>query len=404
MEQPPLKRICSETPTGSKNDYSSAQSDENPVDSSIYLTYDILRIVFRSLNGRDLTNAAKVCRLWLEAANSEKCTRRCPEHFIQYYKSSVDLENIKDSKIRPSVGFFFISRFTSPKIEECILNSLPQNCMAIMLYTNGTIINNIEKECEDSHVICALLPQISDVKINAFKVTKKCMLPILQSERLSQAIKYQEFIKMIDETSVQNCNKSTCLMLLCNEAGYATAMCLAATIKNSQDGITSLWGGVVENIHTQYSNIPYTKKGEDISYNPRNPYCLAVLITGPIQTWSTIVDKKCKTKEQIEVRLRLFRDQVKLKKHSMGFMFACKARAAIIHNENVYQIHNEEAMIFKTLFPEVPLVGCFGDGEFGKNTTHAEEMQKETRSKKKQKVYKELYNEFSIMFLILTYG
>lgn len=62
MEQPPLKRIRSErSPAGSEND-GTVQSRENPVDSNIYLTYDILRIVFRYLNGRDLASAAMVCR------------------------------------------------------------------------------------------------------------------------------------------------------------------------------------------------------------------------------------------------------------------------------------------------------------------------------------------------------
>lgn len=381
----------------SEND-DSVQSDKDSVDSNIYLTYDILRIIFRPLNGRDLANAAMVCRLWLEAANSEKCTRS-PECFIQDYKS--DLEYIKESRLKPSIGFFFIADKSPLNAEGCILDLLPQNCVAIMLYISGTVINNTEMEHSNLEIICALLPHIPNVKINAFKVIEKYLLPIMESEELSQGIKYVEFIKMIKETSVQNHDKSTCLMLFCNDKAYQIAMDLASTIKNSQDGITSLWGGVVDNIHTQYirSNNPYTRKRDFIA-DRHTPYCLAVLITGPIQTWSTVVDKKCKTKEQVEGRLRLFKDQVKLKKHSMGFMFACKARGSAMYKQKL----NVESTIFKTLFPEVPLVGCFGDGEFGKNTISAEEVEKKTRSKKKQKTYKTLYNEFSTIFMILTYG
>ena len=102
------------------------------------------------------------------------------------------------------------------------------------------------------------------------------------------------------------------------------------------------------------------------------PYCLVILITGKIQTWSTIVDKNCRTKEQIEAKLRSFKDRVKLMKHSVGFMFACSARGSHMHDEK-----NVESNIFKTLFPKVPLVGCFGDGEFGKKTTPVDEMEKE---------------------------
>lgn len=57
----------------------------------------------------------------------------------------------------------------------------------------------------------------------------------------------------------------------------------------------------------------------------------------------------------------------------MGFMFACKARGIGLYNEK-----NVESTIFKTLFPEVPLVGCFGNGEFGKNTMPVDEMEKKS--------------------------
>jgi len=111
-----------------------------------------------------------------------------------------------------------------------------------------------------------------------------------------------------------------------------------------------LWGGVV-----------------DISYMQNSywqmPYCVAVFISGAIQTWSTIIDMKCNTKELIEKKLKSFKERIKLKKHSIGFMFVCTARGSTMHKKQ-----NVESTIFKTLFPNVPLVGCFGDGEFGKNT------------------------------------
>lgn len=93
------------------------------------------------------------------------------------------------------------------------------------------------------------------------------------------------------------------------------------------------------------------------------PFCVAITLTGPIDTWSVIVDKTCKTKERVEQRLKSFKERVRLKKHSMGFMFACCARG-----ESMFDECNVESSVFKGLFPEVPLVGCFGDGEFGENS------------------------------------
>lgn len=62
MAEPTQKKIRTETFRTESEDDDTVQSCENSLDSNIYLTYDILRIIFRYLNGRDLTNAAMVCR------------------------------------------------------------------------------------------------------------------------------------------------------------------------------------------------------------------------------------------------------------------------------------------------------------------------------------------------------
>jgi len=94
-----------------------------------------------------------------------------------------------------------------------------------------------------------------------------------------------------------------------------------------------------------------------------NPYVVPILITGSIR--GSQFCKRNATEELVEARLKSFKDKVKLKKHSIGFMFA--------YNEPLssYKLHHEtpvESQIFERLFLEVPLVDCFGDGEFGKTT------------------------------------
>jgi len=61
MEDPVRKKIRKEKLASENND-SATQSNENILDPSTYLTYDILRIVFQYLNARDLARAARVCR------------------------------------------------------------------------------------------------------------------------------------------------------------------------------------------------------------------------------------------------------------------------------------------------------------------------------------------------------
>ncbi|XP_024891136.1 uncharacterized protein LOC112466972 isoform X2 [Temnothorax curvispinosus] len=175
-------------------------------------------------------------------------------------------------------------------------------------------------------------------------------------------------------------------MLFCDYRSKSIAQHWASAMQESKEvKIASVWGGVLDEI--------------DVSHNHkyRQP-CVAVLITGSIQTWSTILDKKCDTEEQVETKLKLFKDEVKLKKHSIGFMFASKMHRGYL----------EEAM-FKRLFPKVPLANCFGSGSFGKTTT-IDEVNEEKNDEEKS-WYNEYkydlwtgYNEYSTVFLILTYG
>lgn len=69
----------------------------------------------------------------------------------------------------------------------------------------------------------------------------------------------------------------------------------------------------------------------------------------------------------------------------MGFIFSCVAR---LENKKM------EMRIFKKIFPEIPIAGGFGDGEFGENTI-------QTLSPRKGKASRSY--EFSTVFMILTY-
>lgn len=134
-----------------------------------------------------------------------------------------------------------------------------------------------------------------------------------------------------------------------------------ACILRDENVVTSLWGGTVYRLST--FNIK-KKKGiideED---------AVGVLISGLIRTWSIIVNINYDTEEQVEARLILWKAQIKLERHSIGFMFACQGRGEAMYNKA-----NVESSIFKRLFPKIPLVGCFGDGEFGKNTISIPEV------------------------------
>ncbi|XP_077271811.1 F-box only protein 22-like [Temnothorax americanus] len=387
------KKSRKKKPGVSKDDGATQSYDRNTLDSNIYLTYDILRIIFQYLKAKDLGRAAMVCRSWSEAANNEKWTRG-PCCFILFDKTMhsfefiINFNKLYNIRIKPSTGFFFIPYKASRDTEDFYTEDwLPDHCEVIMLYSKGIIMDNDEMERMNlfPKMVCAFLPQIPNVRIKSFEVGN-C--------GIQNPANYQEIISTIDEheTSISNHETSTCFMLFCNYNGQKIAKQWASAVqKRKEDKIVSVWGGVVQDIYMR-------RTCKTKMFHKIDAYCVAVLITGPIQTWSTILDMKCNTKEQAEAKLKLFRDEVKLKKHSIGFMFVCKARGTTMYNEP-----NVESTIFKRLFPKVPLAGCFGYGEFGKNTI-VDEANEEKNGKGERKKSKSWYNEFSTVFLIITYG
>ncbi|XP_011692430.1 PREDICTED: uncharacterized protein LOC105452746 [Wasmannia auropunctata] len=381
-------------------------------ENTCFISYDILRIIFQYLDARNLASAAMVCRSWLEAANDEKLTRG--PYCLQLYTQHDFLCCIKNIRIKPSVGFFFIPTGIRYEIEEHVETFLPEllpkRCEIIMLCSRYVILEEVM--CQQyPHMVCAFLPQVPNVKVKSFELSENC------NRNIWQTVEYQEIINTIinNEISTSNHETSTCFMLFCNNFSYnlysycdtaigiVTAKRWASAIQQSiKNKAVSVWGGVVENIHAQRARTGSCKAHRVEPFEKSHTSCVAVLITGLIRTWSTILERKCNTKKRIEARLMLFKDKVKLKKHSIGFIFTNKMRTGPIYNDAPY---NEESMIFKRLFPKVPLVGCSDYiGEFGK-TTAIDEASEERNSKKKQncKKSKSWYKESSTVFLILTY-
>jgi hypothetical protein len=89
-----------------------------------------------------------------------------------------------------------------------------------------------------------------------------------------------------------------------------------------------------------------------------------------MQTYSIVLEKECNTEEQIETRLQLFKNEVKLKRHSIGFMFDERFN----NEKSVLQ-----SKIFGRLFPKVSLTDSkvLHEGIF-KRTTTVDEINEES--------------------------
>ncbi|EFN83047.1 F-box only protein 22, partial [Harpegnathos saltator] len=221
-----------------------------------------------------------------------------------------------------------------------------ENSEIIMVHSAGIILDSDEIEGKNKDILCAFLPKIPNVDIRIFQI------PNPNSRRKEEGL-----IQTIKQLPALNKEKSTCLIIFGTALEHSHIKSLINDLNSYSNKISSVWGGLVKNcyIHDKTSSVL------------RAPYCISILITGRMKTWSTIVDQYCNTKEKVEKHLREWKEKVELRKHSIGFMFACHARG-----ESLYNKPNVESSIFKSLFPDLKLVGCFGDGELGKHSFPAD--------------------------------
>lgn len=390
MENLPRKRIRGRLTT---ND--SEKRDEDSPEFAESLTYDVLRIIFKYLNAIDLSNVSMVCRSWLEAANNEKRIRGpvcLMEDFEDLSENSrcniecVKRKIIKNLSIRPLLGLFFTvpnscnlpSDTVSQEVmlersEKCHCKTLPWDYDTITLGTLGVVLNEQQIEDNVRNIACAFLPRIPRTTVKTFIFEKKSSV-----QRYSDELRgfFRDFPN-------NDATASRSLLLFCNDTAHCMAIKIVDSIKRSYPGkALSVWGGVAREL-----SVCSVRNGKR-NFCGKFALCVAVALIGDVQTWSVIIDSRCRRKDQVETKLRSFKDHVQLRKHSVGLMFSCCARG-----ESMFDEFNVESSIFKKLFSDVPLVGCFGDGEFGENTTPNESSNKKTG----------WYNVLSTVFMILSY-
>ncbi|XP_015591652.1 F-box only protein 22 [Cephus cinctus] len=358
-------------------------------DSERWMSYDVLRIIFRHLNGKDLTSAAMVCRLWQGAASDEKKTRLWPDCFMVHISKleekgkTLGLSIVKHINIQPIVGLVFgvstinsrivcESRIMSKKGPGCYCSYLPTQCKSIIFGDHGMIANQIEAECDNDAVSCLFLPKVPNVKIKTFTLTSHAV-----------SHNFKQFAKNRKRPFSQQFDKDMkAVIIFSNDAGSGIIsrmlqFFVSERSKTSKEPL-SVWGGIATELAI---------------CNRKDNKCLVnVSLAGisfsgsDISTWSIVIDDQQRTKEQIEAKLSQLKDCIKLRKYTIGFMLACYQRGVRLHSER-----NVESSIFKKLFPNIPLVGTFGSGEFGLTTINNDSSQLVT-------------HEWSTIFMILSYG
>ncbi|CAL7934492.1 unnamed protein product [Xylocopa violacea] len=311
----------------------------------------------------------------MEVANDEKRTRGGDTFLTRYGIASTGIHYktriVHKLKSKPALGLVFKSCHSVCK-EDCHCTLFPKDCAVITLGTYGVVFNNKEMEEASDNVVCAFLPKIPGTTIEVISCKKN-----FTGQYYSQLF-----------AAFEGCenDRPKCLLFFCNLEGRDSTKSITKMLLERCDHAVkpSVWGGVVHDLYICNSK---NFKSENC---PQLAYSIAVILSGSVDSWSVVINKKYCSKQLVEMRLKAFKDLVSLRKHSMGFMFACCERG-----QNMFAECNVESSIFKKYFPKIPLVGCFGDGEFG----YTIEPNKTSNVKNAH-----CYKERSTVFLIITYG
>ncbi|XP_057327917.1 F-box only protein 22-like [Microplitis mediator] len=368
-----------------KNKTAQDDVDKELSDANNYLkvtcSYDLMPYIFSHLSGRELSNSSKVCKLWREAAFRELKTRKVVLNFgpyKKYFKPNDSANNDFDDTLtnKPMFGLLF----STPrcKVPECLPPHVPSSCVCLSIKNHGLIVNNTEYEDAKNLVGYTFLPEDPEVDINLFvrnhagkknKDLKKNIFEIPNVRSLFDLI-------CNDNPTITNVK---CIIIFVIDNNPFTFIDVPTFIKNNK---IAIWGGVVNKLSCSLSGSKLT----DTNF-------MGVVISGDnVRSWSTILTQDEETEKAVIIKLTEFKKDVKLLKHSIGFMFSCVARGSGWYGE----AKNVESTIFKNLFPTVPLIGSFGNGELGSQSVF--------ENPELEKRCVDIHHQYSTTVMILTYG
>ncbi|KAG8037459.1 hypothetical protein G9C98_005669 [Cotesia typhae] len=346
------------------------------------LSYDNLRSIFSHLRARDLWNCSTVSRLWQDVAKRELDTRGVVVKAGAFNKlfeecdsndPDVDIDLITANHFSMILTNKKRGRFKSVSTSfwrsyGCIIGAIYQSFRSSVrrLRQVKCVIIFVNQNAE-----CAAEPSIPDV----FETVYKPMwLGVLISGRNVRC--WSTILTEDDDTDEAIRKKLLELKEQVEFLKHTVAYMFACTNRGSE-------------LHQGRKNV------EASIFKITNTSFMGIVISGDnVRSWSTILTRDDETEESVVTKLTELKKRVQLLKHSIGLMFSCVARGSGWYDGNK---KNVGATIFKNLFPTIPLIGSFGNGELGSYSF-------EDNSDVKNRRPFQLNHQYSTTIMILTYG
>lgn len=225
---------------------------------------------------------------------------------------------------------------------------LPSECQIVGLATPGIVVtpigstNNQPVEMEDGESGFALLfPKITGVKIQKFQFFKDSKCKVFDESKLEEAgLKNNPDLRVV-------------LIFGYNTWRHGATRFLHQVLNPLNEKSIIIAGGQVEYLSSFSSQT-----------NTQGTDCIGVVglaLSGQqIQGATVLLDQDVYDEKTVDSAMQRLKAANIPTENSVGLMFACVGRG-----EQHYKKKNVEADSFRKHFPNVPLLGFFGNGEIG---------------------------------------
>ncbi|XP_053549713.1 F-box only protein 22-like [Bombina bombina] len=327
---------------------------------------EVVERVMSFLPSKALMRAACVCRLWRDCAQRKMKNRRrvtwisCSQTIVckrQYYSFvEVVKEEIEKLYVVPETFLYFTDSNASvtaycgtksrTETSVTLKNLLPKECKILGLIAPGIVVtpmgsaSNRPIELEEGVAGVALvLPKINGVKLQKFNFRKD------NRRRGFDECK-------LEEAGLKNNPELKVVLIF----GYSTwkpgaNRFLHQVLNPLNEKSIIIAGGQID--HLVYSS----EKAQDSD----RIGIAGLSFSGPqIQGATVLLDQYVYDERTADSAMQRLKAANIPEYNSVGFMFACIGRG-----EQHYKKSNVEADTFRKHFPNVPLLGFFGNGEIG---------------------------------------
>ncbi|XP_077324757.1 F-box only protein 22 isoform X2 [Lithobates pipiens] len=352
--------------------HNSLDTQEHYVLSSLA---EVVERVMSFLPSKTLLRAACVCRLWRVCACRKLKARQKITWISSIGAGSMDsgghslvhavTEELEKIYIIPEM-FLYFTDFESlndhgahggPKkakkkhgseMATALEKLLPSECQIVGLATPGIVVtpigsaNNQPVEMEDGECGFALLfPKITGVKIQKFQFFKDSKCKVFDESKLEEAgLKNNPDLRVV-------------LIFGYNTWRHGATRFLHQVLNPLNEKSIIIAGGQVEYLASFSSQT-----------NTQGTDCIGVVglaLSGQqIQGATVLLDQDVYDEKTVDSAMQRLKAANIPTENSVGLMFACVGRG-----EQHYKKKNVEADSFRKHFPNVPLLGFFGNGEIG---------------------------------------